>query len=404
MNILLVADVSIASVIGGAERVLYEESTRLVKRGHAVHVLTRKLPHHESDVENISGVQEHRYSFQAKPFPLFLKSILSDCRQTFCCLQKNFPFDIINFHQPFSAVGVLSSISSRKVPLVYTCHSLSFEEYVSRSSSPKNPIKLLLHHLQVSARKSTEKNVLKKSDQTVVLSEYTSEKLLRTYGLSSSKVNVIPGGVDLERFRPATDKNRIRARMGLPEDKFILFTLRNLVPRMGLENLISAFEIVQNGRRDLLLVIGGEGLQGPVLKEQVTTSGIADSVRFVGFIPDEELPSYYQVADLFIIPSRELEGFGLVTVEALASGLLVLGTPVGGTTEILARLGSVFLFDDSTPQAMATGILKALNDWATDQVVYENISQTCRQVAQEHYSWDNHVSKLEDLFYSMLGN
>ena len=245
---------------------------------------------------------------------------------------------------------------------------------------------------------------MKKSDQTVVLSEYTSEKLLRTYGLSSSKVNVIPGGVDLERFRPATDKNRIRARMGLPEDKFILFTLRNLVPRMGLENLISAFEIVQNGRRDLLLVIGGEGLQGPVLKEQVTTSGIADSVRFVGFIPDEELPSYYQVADLFIIPSRELEGFGLVTVEALASGLPVLGTPVGGTTEILARLGSVFLFDNSTPQAMANGILKALNDWAADQVVYENISQTCRQVAEEHYSWHNHVSKLEDLFYSMLGN
>ena len=259
MNILLVADVSIASVIGGAERVLYEESTRLVKRGHAVHVLTRKLPHHESDVENISGVQEHRYSFQAKPFPLFLKSILSDCRQTFCCLQKNFPFDIINFHQPFSAVGVLSSISSRKVPLVYTCHSLSFEEYISRSSSPGNPINWLLHRLQISARKSIEQKVLKISEQIVVLSEYTRDKLERTYGLSSSKVSVIPGGVDLERFRPSNDKAQIRARIGLPADKFILFTVRNLVPRMGLENLIAAFAVVNNGRPDLLLAIGGEG-------------------------------------------------------------------------------------------------------------------------------------------------
>jgi glycosyltransferase involved in cell wall biosynthesis len=192
--------------------------------------------------------------------------------------------------------------------------------------------------------------------------------------------------------------------MGLPEDKFILFTVRNLVPRMGLENLISAFEIVQNGRRDLLLVIGGEGPLETALREQVRSCGVEDFVRFVGYIPDEDLPSYYQMADLFILPTSELEGFGLVTVEALASGLPVLGTPVGGTREILTNLGSDYLFDDSTPQSIATGILKALNGWAANQAAYKNISETCRKVAEQHYSWDNHVSKLEDLFYSMLGN
>jgi glycosyltransferase involved in cell wall biosynthesis len=192
--------------------------------------------------------------------------------------------------------------------------------------------------------------------------------------------------------------------MGLPEDKFILFTVRNLVPRMGLENLISAFEIVQNGRRDLLLVIGGEGPLEMALREQVRSYGVEDFVRFVGYIPDENLPSYYQMADLFILPTSELEGFGLVTVEALASGLPVLGTPVGGTREILTNLGSDYLFDDSNPQAIASGILKALNGWATNQAVYKSVSQTCRMVAEQHYSWDNHVSKLEDLFYSMLGN
>ena len=162
---------------------------------------------------------------------------MSDCRGTFRSLEENFSFDIINFHQPFSAVGVLSSTSSRRVPLVYTCHSLSFEEYISRSSSPRNPIKWLLHHLQIRTRKSIEQTVLKRSDQIVVLSEYTRKKLQQTYGLSSSKVSVIPGGVDLDRFRPSTDKARIRLVWALPQDKFILFTVRNLVPRMGLENL-----------------------------------------------------------------------------------------------------------------------------------------------------------------------
>ena len=404
MKILFVADVSVANVIGGAERVLYEESTRLAKKGHTVPVLTRKLPYHESGVEHIDGVEEHRYSFQEKFFPFFFKSIMSDCRRTFRSLEENFPFDIINFHQPFSAIGVLSVAGSRRVPCVYTCHSLSFEEYVSRSSSPGNPINWLLHRLQISARKSIEQKVLKKSDQIVVLSEYTRKKLERTYGLSSSKVNVIPGGVDLERFRPSTKKAEIRSRMGLPENKFILFTVRNLVPRMGLENLISAFEIVQNGRTDSLLVIGGEGPLEPRLKEQAARCGVEEFVRFAGYIPDEELPSYYQMADLFILPTTALEGFGLVTVEALASGLPVLGTPVGGTREILTKLGSDYLFDDSTPQSIANGILKALNGWATNKAASENISETCRKVAEEHYSWDNHVSKLEDLFYSMLGN
>jgi len=192
--------------------------------------------------------------------------------------------------------------------------------------------------------------------------------------------------------------------MGLPEDKLILFTVRNLVPRMGLENLISAFGIVQDGRIDLLLVIGGEGPLEPALKEQTKRCGVEDCVRFAGYIPDQDLPAYYQMADLFILPTTALEGFGLVTVEALASGLPVLGTPVGGTREILAKLGADYLFEDSTPQSIATGILKALNDWATNKAAYESIAQTCREAAEQHYSWDNHVSKLEDLFYSMLGN
>jgi glycosyltransferase involved in cell wall biosynthesis len=391
-------------MIGGAERVLYEESTRLANRGHAIRILTRKLQYHESDTDSINGVEEYRYSFQEKLFPFFFKSILSDCRRTFRSMEENHSFDIINFHQPFSAIGVLSLTGSRRIPCVYTCHSLSFEEYISRSSRPSNPIKWILHQLQVSTRKSIEQTVLKKSDQIVVLSEYTSKKLQRTYGLAPSKVNVIPGGVDLKRFKPSTDKAQIRTSMDFPQDKFILFTVRNLVPRMGLENLISAFEIVQNGRTDLLLVIGGEGPLEPLLKEQARRCGVEELVRFAGYIPDDDLPSYYQMADLFILPTTELEGFGLVTVEALASGLPVLGTPVGGTKEILAKLGSDHLFDYSATQSIANGIRNALNGWAKDRAMYENISQACRKVTEQHYSWDNHVSKLEDLFYSMLAN
>ena len=173
---------------------LYEESTRLARRGHAVHVLTRRLPDHESQSQSIDGVVEHRYSFQEKPFPRVLKSIFSDCRRTFCSLQGDSPFHIINFHQPFSAAGVLSSPISRMVPKVYTCHSLSSEEYISRTPQPTHPTEWPLLRFQVLARKLTEKALLRKSDRIVVLSEYTQKKLKKVYGLPASKVTIIPGG------------------------------------------------------------------------------------------------------------------------------------------------------------------------------------------------------------------
>ena len=253
--------------------------------------------------------------------------------------------------------------------------------------------------MQLIGRKLLEKKVLRKSGHIMVLSEYTKGKLQKAYGFSPAKINIIPGGVDLHRFRPPGNKQALRTRLGLPNGHFMLLTVRNLEPRMGLENLILAFKKVVKDKADTLLILGGEGPLAPELKSLAREAGIADSVRFTGFIPEEELSYYYQVADLFVLPTRELEGFGLVTLEALASGLPVLGTPVGGTKEILAHMGSRFLFADPKPDTMANQILETIHTWARDSETYNKISRKCRKVAEDHYSWDAHVAKLETLFH-----
>jgi len=252
--------------------------------------------------------------------------------------------------------------------------------------------------MQVLARKYIEKAILRKSDRIVVLSQHTRDKLGKVYGLPASKVSIIPGGVDLEKFKPSAHKPQIRADLNLPENRFILFTVRNLVPRMGLENLISALKIVLSESRNLFLVIGGEGPLAPSLSKAVADCNLGEFVHFVGYISDENLPSYYQMADLFVLPTKELEGFGMVTLEALASGLPVLGTPVGGTKEILACLGPEFLFADETPASMAELILKAAKTWGKDPEAYDHISKKCRSVAERYYSWDAHIDQLEGLF------
>jgi len=399
MKIFFIADVSIANVKSGSERVLYEQCTCLSRKGHEVGILTRRSKYHKSHMETIDGVKEWRYSFKKKlPYP-FIKSIFSECRHSFTSIQKNSSFHIINFHQPFTAVGVLSSRASRGIPTVYTCHSLSFEEYASQSSRPINFMEWVSFRMQLIGRKLLEKKVLRKSDHIVVLSEYTKEKLQKVYGLSPTKIHIIPGGVDLNRFRPLKNKQALRTRLGLPNGHFMLLTIRNLEPRMGLENLILALKEIVKERSDILLTIGGEGPLTQDLKNLATEVGVEDSVKFVGYIPEEELPSYYQMADLFILPTSELEGFGLITVEALASGLPVLGTPVGGTKEILAHMGPEFLFSDVTPDSMARLILKSMQGWATNPEIYNEISRKCRKVAEDHYSWDAHVAKLENLFH-----
>jgi glycosyltransferase involved in cell wall biosynthesis len=170
---------------------------------------------------------------------------------------------------------------------------------------------------------------------------------------------------------------------------------------MGLENLIMALQLVVEKRKDILLTLGGEGPLSKKLQDMARDAGVDNFVRFTGFIPEKDLPSYYQMADLFILPTKELEGFGMVTIEALASGLPVLGTPVGGTTEILTHLGPEFLFADSNPTSMADLILKTIKRWDEDPKGYNEISQRCREVAERHYSWDVHIDRLEGLFHRM---
>lgn len=401
MNILIVSDVSIAKVIGGAERVLYEQSTRLAQRGHRVHILTRRLPEHDSAMDVIQGVREWRFGFSSFNLRPFLKSTFLDCRHLFCHLHKKFSFNIFNFHQPFTALGLYFSGGVSHIPRAYTCHSLSFEEFASRSSPPQNTKEWVSYRLQLFSRKLVEKTLLKRSNRIIVLSAYTREKILRVYGLPESKIEIISGAVDLNRFRASENKSTIRRRLGLPVNRFLLLTIRNLVPRMGLENLILALKLATEKRKDILLTLGGEGPLAEKLQDIARDAGVDDFVRFTGFIPEKDLPSYYQMADLFVLPTKELEGFGMVTIEALASGLPVLGTPVGGTTEILTHLGPEFLFADSNPTSMADQILKTIKRWEEDPKDYNEISQKCRYIAEHYYSWETHIDRLEGLLQKM---
>ncbi|MBI3622347.1 MAG: glycosyltransferase family 4 protein [Nitrospirae bacterium] len=398
MKLLVVADVPIHRLDGGASRVLHEETTRLAARGHAVRLLTRQVDPAWPEAECIDGVRVHHYRPDQTHAAAFLFSTLIRARALFDRLLAEEPVDLIHLHQPLSAAGVLRSPRSRSIPTLYTCHSLAFEEYDTREPDA-NPILAALHSW---GRKRLERNAIEQSRRVTTLSEFMRQRVHARHGAPLERIDVIPGGVNEMRFRPAPDKPSVRAKLGLPAGRFMLFTVRNLVPRMGLDNLILAMRRVVRGAPGALLVIGGTGRLRGRLESLVEEHHLNEHVRFTGFISEDELPLYYQAADLFVLPTVQLEGFGLVTVEALASGLPVVGTRIGGTPEILEALDPGLLFASPDPAALAGLIVDKYRLWAPQPEQYAEMSRRCRRHVEAHFTWQRHVERLESLYDRLL--
>jgi len=396
VNLLIVSDVSIHKVIGGAERVLFEQITRLAARGHSVHLITRRLPEHRAERETIQGVEEIRCAFEPKGGLRSIAQTWQQARGHLVRLHEQLHVDSLYIHQPLTAFGLMSQATALGISRVYTCHSLSAEEYLSRHTEC-DAAGRMLRRMHAGVRNWIEGRVLRRCNRIIALSHYTREKLQRVHGIPGDRVEVVPGGVDLVRFHPAGDKAAARNELSVPQDRFVLLTVRNLVPRMGLDRLVLAMQEVAAKIPQTLLVIGGHGPLRDELLSLVNRLGLRDHVRMAGFIPEEALVRYYQLADLFVLPSRDLEGFGMVTLEALACGLPVLGTPVGGTQEILTRWDPGFLLSDSRPQTLTEGIIGCNRRLDARAGQAAAISRGCREFAESHYSWDRNVAALESI-------
>lgn len=398
MNILFVADVSICHVLGGAERVLKEQAIRLAQMGHEVHVLTRRLTSHTSDYEVMGGVREWRYAINPSNSLTLLFSSTVNCQKLFKKIVKDISFDLINFHQPFSAFAVNLSKEAKKIPKVYTCHSFSFEEYQTREIQKKRGPRAPVTWFNSRLRKFIERFSLNKSARIIVLSRFTYDKLVKTHRIPGRKIIIIPGAADIQKFQPAGDRGEIRKQCNIPPNAFLLFTVRNLVARMGLENLLRAMVLIQPKIKNCYLVIGGSGELKEKLLSLIQELHLTDSLRLTGFLPDEDALKYYQTADFFVLPTIALEGFGLVTVEAMACGTPALGTPVGGTKEILDNFDPSFLFKDTSPQAMAELIVEKYDYYHQKPEEYRQLRDKCRRFAAENFSWEINLKTIEREF------
>jgi glycosyltransferase involved in cell wall biosynthesis len=209
-------------------------------------------------------------------------------------------------------------------------------------------------------RHMIERTVYRGGTRHIVLSRAFGQILNQSYRIPEDSIRVVPGCVDVARFDSLLTKQEARAALGLPGDRPQLFCIRRLVSRMGLEDLVDAMFIVKQAVPDVLLTIAGKGPLDLALRARISARGLDEHVRLVGFVPDDDLPTWYCAADLTVVPTITLEGFGLTTVESLAAGTPVMVTPIGGLPEVVAPLSENLIFPSVGFHAIGSGLVDAL--------------------------------------------
>ena len=230
-------------------------------------------------------------------------------------------------------------------------------------------------------KRQVETKVYRQADRVIVLSQAFAKLLHREYGVDEELIRVVPGSVNIERFHCPEPKAVSRERLGWPQDRPILVSVRRLAHRVGLDLLIAAMPRVVAACPEVLLYLGGRGPLREALELQVRDLGMEQHVRFLGFLSEEDLPHAYHAADFNVVPTRAFEGFGLVAAEALAAGTPSLVTPIGGLPEVIGPLSSNLIFRSADPEGIAEGIIQAL----LGRVAIPD-STECRKYAETHFS------------------
>jgi glycosyltransferase involved in cell wall biosynthesis len=209
-------------------------------------------------------------------------------------------------------------------------------------------------------RLALERFVYQGGTRHIVLSQAFRKILRETYGVRDERIRIVPGCVDVAQFDTCVTQRRARERLGLPLDRPLVFCMRRLVSRMGLEDLIDAISVVKPVLPDVLLMIAGKGPLAAQLQARIVARGLEHHVRLAGYVADDTVPLWYRAADLSVVPTVSLEGFGLTTIESLAAGTPVLVTPVGGLPEAVAPLSRDLVLESGGFRAIGEGLADAL--------------------------------------------
>ena len=242
-----------------------------------------------------------------------------------------------------------------------------------------------------------ERAVYRRACRLIVLSRAFGRVLHERYRLAEDRIRVVPGAVNAKRFQLSCSPAQARERLGWPQDRPIVLSVRRLVNRMGLEDLVEATAELRRHVPEALVTIAGRGPLEPVLRRRVAEHDLGAHLRLLGFVAEEDLPWAYRAADLTVVPTVALEGFGLITIESLAAGTPALVTPVGGLPEAVGKLSPNLVLPGAGPQALAEGLRSAL----LGSLPLPS-SEQCQSYVRTNFDWPVIAAQVREVYLEAL--
>lgn len=247
------------------------------------------------------------------------------------------------------------------------------------------------------AKRLVERAVYRRADRLICLSSAFAEILSRDYGVSYDRIRIVPAAVNVDRFNIAETRSEARQYLGWPTDRPIVLCVRRLVRRMGLENLVEAAALLRSRVPNALILIAGRGPMTEALRTQITSAGLENAVKLLGFVSDADLPRAYRAADLTVVPSESLEGFGLVAAESLAAGTPAMVTPVGGLPDVVAGLGGQWVLPGTSSLELCEGMAAFLKGR-----IPASSPRQCADHARNSFSWPIISHRVRDVYEEAL--
>lgn len=359
-------------VVGGISRVVYDLSHRLIKDGHEVTVVTYRdgeVPYYEDD----KGVKVHRvdnYMIQPNNFiDWILQLNFNMVERASQIIAEQGKFDVIHAHDWLVANAAKTLKHSFDIPIVATIHATE----AGRNSGIREPNQKYIN--------DTEWMLTYEANEVIVNSNYMKSEVQRLFGLPFEKINVVPNGINLNKFTGMDRDYSFRRKYAMDNEKIILFMGR-LVYEKGVQNLIAAMPKVLASYHDAKLVIAGKGGMLDELKAQADYLGISNKVYFAGYMNGKDVERMYKAADISVFPST-YEPFGIVALEGMLAERPIVVSDAGGLGEIVEHRVTGMKSYCGNPNSIADSILELL----FNPELCDNIVKNAKIKVKENYNW-----------------
>jgi glycosyltransferase involved in cell wall biosynthesis len=373
-------------IIGGLARHVEGLSRALVALGHTVHVLTLDFPGAAAEESN-GLLFLHRVPVEL-PAPTFHDWVLlfnHFFEKKIGQIVNEFGKpDIIHVHDWLTVPAGVASKHLLRVPLVMTFHSTES----ARSPSSSSPESSLVKGLEWwgSYEAST----------VVAVSEWMKDQIVTQFNLPARKVVNIPNAVDTDKFNKRVNRTKARHKWSIKPGEKLITAVGRLTSQKGFDDLIRAFPIILKYAPNARLLLIGDGYMRSELQELAQYEGVASRITLAGFISDPDLIDAIKSSDVIVVPSR-FEPFGIIALEAMAAGVPVVVSRVGGLAEIVQDTVDGLEVDPNKPESIAEATVRIILD---DDLAEELAAMATEKV--KTYNWEYSANETVEAYKTAI--